>query len=725
MKTKPILYCITLFIVNLIYSQVPAGFIKDNSLSDDFNYPSKNSAFYKKWMDNNPAKWEGPGATKFNSNNVILNGSGKLILAATHFSGGETHTENGKKWIRSVHTGFVASKIRITPPVYFEASMKANDLKLANNFWAKLGTPTNDTEIDVVETYSDKDNSNNNFHIFRKPGIYDYSKQQVLPAGRDVETNFIKYGCYWISEKEMIFYVDGEERRHIYPCAPRSQDIINHPGGDYFISDALRIILDTEAHTWRGQENVPSKAELDERIKNDPTYSRQMQVDYMYVYKKGPDTNVTFGCGDGSSPTSTGTATSGSGKSYITTFPSAIDNSKKGYDVKALFGQSGKAIISLKDKNSGFKSYGFTSKNVNAGDNDINFYIKIDIPIPAFGTDLIWELEMTNGATGYDSKSVKFDGEPSLSTLSAIPQSTNNNGSGNPSIQQAQSSVSRAIKGYSLKAYFPQSGYASFHLKDKNNNYKSYGQVGKSVSAGSTVNFWLKMKEYISGNNLDLIWELKVDEGRKGYAVKNVGIGNAATPTNIKTAPTNTNSGSGNPSIQQAQTSISRAVKGYSLKAYFPQSGYASFHLKDKNNNYKSYGQVGKSVSAGSTVNFWLKMKEYISGNNLDLIWELKVDDGRKGYAVKNVGINSAKKLSRSIDNWSLANNPVNENFVEVLGTTDLNVVLYNIDGIVIPCNKYLSETKNSVVVEFSHSINIGMYILKSVNGKSLKLIKN
>ncbi|WP_010177315.1 LamG domain-containing protein [Aquimarina agarilytica] len=646
-----------LFSVQLLFAQsvkLPEGFTKDSSLSDDFNYGSDKKGMSDKWDDFNSSGWKGPGPTEFRSENITFK-DGKLIIKASHFEGGEKHFENGRTWTRQVHTGYLVSKEDnpISPPVYFEASLKANAIGLASNFWAKRGNIDNSSEIDVVETYSDTDNGSNNYHFFRDKK--DYNDQRRPPVGNDVESNFNVYSCFWKSKTEVIFYVNGKQTRHIYPCAPDPRDRLVDPAGRFF-DENLRIILDCEVHTWRIKQKIanalPTKAALDKL-----TDDQQMQVDYMHVYKPGSGYKVSDPCGSDSSDSTDSAADDKSFSSLsfnqstegannnplILSAPNTVERNIKGYPLKASFSQDGYAIFHLKDRNNGWKSYGHVGKQVTSG-KQYNFWLKTNEYISGNNLDLVWEIKVNNGAKGFAVKSTNVNnGGNNQDTFS-------NNSS--PTIQNAPSSIVRNIKGYNLQAYFPQGGYAIFHLKDKNNGWKSYGQVGKRVTSGSTHNFWLKTNQYISGNNLDLIWEVKVDNGAKGFAVK-------STSLNSGGGNQNTVSNNSNATIQNAPSSIVRNIKGYNLQAYFPQGGYAIFHLKDKNNSWKSYGQVGKRVTSGSTHNFWLKTNQYISGNNLDLIWEVKVDNGAKGFAVKSTSVNSGGGNQNTVSN---NNNPTIQN---------------------------------------------------------------
>ena len=251
----------------------------DPSLSDDFNYetgdPSGRAEFDRRWNDWKPDHWFGPGATHFSEENYVVSG-GMLTIRASRIPVEDQTPSDDAGFTRTVYTSYITSEAMLRPGCYTEVMMKGTGTTLSSNFW--MIDDRNQTEIDVVEIYGDGDwfprRPASAVHFQRRGGSGDVFKQLHHPKGNIVyAAGFHRYGVHWISETELRFYYDGEPVRTL-----DLTEEIPDPSGRY-LDQPVRLILDLEAHAWRGTDKVPGVADLDDDSGN------AMHVDWVRTYR--------------------------------------------------------------------------------------------------------------------------------------------------------------------------------------------------------------------------------------------------------------------------------------------------------------------------------------------------------------------------------------------------------------------------------------------------------
>ena len=97
--------------------------------------------------------------------------------------------------------------------------------------------------------------------------------------------------------------------------------------------------------------------------------------------------------------------------------------------------------------------------------------------------------------------------------------------------------------------------------------------------------------------------------------------------------------------------------------------------------------------------------------------WKL-VKNGSKEFNPKEiVAVENSKELVA-------LSNPITDSFVQINGTSNPDATVFNLQGAATPCRITTGADENSIVVEFEDTVATGIYILKTADGKSLKLIK-
>ncbi len=251
----------------------------DATLSDEFNYdtttPDGRGAFANIWSDHKPDNWFGPGATHFSKDNYVVNG-GVLTIFASRIPTAKQTPSDDEGFTRNTYTSYITSKATLRPGCYTEVMMKGTATTLSSNFW--MIDDKNETEIDVVEIYGDGDwfprHPATDVHFQRRGGNGDVHKQAHHPKdGTKYAFDFHRYGVYWISDTQLQFFYDGQRVRTL--SLPKE---IVDPSGKY-LDQPVRLILDLEAHAWRGTDKVPTDADLSDAKKNN------MQVDWVRTYR--------------------------------------------------------------------------------------------------------------------------------------------------------------------------------------------------------------------------------------------------------------------------------------------------------------------------------------------------------------------------------------------------------------------------------------------------------
>jgi beta-agarase len=251
----------------------------DWDLSDEFNYnsttPVGQAAFLGKWNDWKPDHWFGPGATYFSRDNYFV-GRGLLTIFGSRVPLEDQIASDDAGFIRTTYASYITSKAKLRPGSYTEVMMKGGGTTLSSNFW--MIDDKNETEIDVVEIYGDGNwfprHPATNVHFQRRGGNGDVNHQAHHPMdGINYAATWHRYGVYWMSNTDLEFFYDGQLVRRL----DLTQEIVD-PSGQY-LNEPVRLIIDLEAHAWRGIEAIPSDSSL-----NDSTINN-MQVDWIRTYR--------------------------------------------------------------------------------------------------------------------------------------------------------------------------------------------------------------------------------------------------------------------------------------------------------------------------------------------------------------------------------------------------------------------------------------------------------
>ncbi|MDO6612296.1 RICIN domain-containing protein [Shewanella sp. 1_MG-2023] len=263
----------------------------NENYSDSFNYSGKNATFTSKWNDTYFNAWEGPGLTRWSSNESWVS-DGNLIISAS------------RKAPNLVNAGVITSKTKVKYPIFLEASIKVSNLELSSNFW--LLSESDEREIDILEVYGGAretwfaQNMSTNFHVFLRNSDNsirsDFNDQtHNTPVwGNNWREGFHRFGAYWKSPTDVTFYIDGQETPQgswdevVMKDKDYTGAIMNKD--QYNMDEEMFIILDTEDHSWRSEAgNVATDADLADGSKN------KMYVDWIRVYQP-----VSDGSGGGS-----------------------------------------------------------------------------------------------------------------------------------------------------------------------------------------------------------------------------------------------------------------------------------------------------------------------------------------------------------------------------------------------------------------------------------------
>ncbi len=102
--------------------------------------------------------------------------------------------------------------------------------------------------------------------------------------------------------------------------------------------------------------------------------------------------------------------------------------------------------------------------------------------------------------------------------------------------------------------------------------------------------------------------------------------------------------------------------------------------------------------------------------------WKLVKKKKKKGKKELTLG---EETIGGSNNNNIISPNPFVENYVELQGTDDVDVEVYDLQGKIVPSRITLGVDENSVIIEFEDSVGPGTYFIKTTNGKTFKILKN
>ncbi len=233
------------------------------SLSDDFDRWDNDKWFKPLWNYGVPVSMqaENAGVT-----------DGKLWIKATLDEGAE-------RWFK---TSRVQSRQQISYPMYTESRIKTAHISAYNTFWMNNGNISNRNEIDIIENNS-KPSCNcqpdfpwqmnsQYFHVVnddtqRNKGNFDNRNLSAANPLRGVKWNedYHTVGVWWINERDIQFYLDGEPAGSVVSARDFTRD--------------LNIIWDlwTVDEPWLG--GLPPQEDLSNEAVN------TMRIDWVRTWK--------------------------------------------------------------------------------------------------------------------------------------------------------------------------------------------------------------------------------------------------------------------------------------------------------------------------------------------------------------------------------------------------------------------------------------------------------
>ncbi len=263
----------------------------DRELSDDFSYTfepsSKTVILNGKWTNFYHGNWEGPGATKWVGENVLV-ADGNLLIKATRKEGEKKiftiDCDNDgvpETWeLPATRMGCVTSTKRVKYPVFIEVRARITDAVLASDVW--LLSPDDTQEIDIIEAYggpgSDKRNAwladkiHMSHHTFIRKPFKDYQPKDSGSWHKRQGVNkwggkWVRVGIYWRDPKHLEYYVDGERVRIISDKAFATRDM----GGEWIYAYPKPLENGELPKDASGNQSFIEACSLEEAQKNSTT----------------------------------------------------------------------------------------------------------------------------------------------------------------------------------------------------------------------------------------------------------------------------------------------------------------------------------------------------------------------------------------------------------------------------------------------------------------------
>lgn len=161
--------------------------------------------------------------------------------------------------------GAVASKAKDAYFGYYECRMKASSISMSSTFWLKnkpegRDCPREQLELDIVEAvgrqktgWDFRNVMKSNTHIFHSPCEGDKivksegGQCKISPPANEA---FHTYGCWWVDENTLHFYLDGDYKFTVHPSTHFRDKPFNRP---------MYMHIVTETYNW---ETPPTPDEL-------------------------------------------------------------------------------------------------------------------------------------------------------------------------------------------------------------------------------------------------------------------------------------------------------------------------------------------------------------------------------------------------------------------------------------------------------------------------------
>ncbi|MEM9830440.1 MAG: family 16 glycosylhydrolase [Bacteroidota bacterium] len=239
------------------YAQTPPApegyeWVKNESFSDEFNGLSLDTT---KWYDRSPYWVHGRPPATFRAYSVSVK-DGNMQIKNSVLEGDEKY---------SIAGGAVASRSKDAYFGYYEVRMKASSISMSSTFWLKNKPESDDCpreqlELDIVEVVGMQKTGHDfrnvlhvNSHIFHtdcegeKVVKSEGGTCEISPAANEA---FHTYGCWWVDETTLKFYLDGEYQFTVNPSTYFRDKPFNRP---------MYMHMVTETYNW---ESPPTEEEL-------------------------------------------------------------------------------------------------------------------------------------------------------------------------------------------------------------------------------------------------------------------------------------------------------------------------------------------------------------------------------------------------------------------------------------------------------------------------------
>lgn len=243
-------------------------------MTDEFNGRRVDEDKWQIEPKGNGWNWIGRVPGLFLADNVAVD-DGKLKVTVSKLDGPETI--NGKEFlyqgaiVRSHHAG--------EPGWFFECKMKANATEMSSTFWLMTkGHTIKKLEMDIQEcvgTISDNADPwvNGWDRIFHSNLIHRQNQhnpeplqiQKGIKLEKENHKRFYTYGAWWKSEREVLFYLDGE---HVYTLVPEV---------DWDVPAYIQMAIET--YDWNP---VPERGSMVERGSLE---ERQTQYEWVRTWR--------------------------------------------------------------------------------------------------------------------------------------------------------------------------------------------------------------------------------------------------------------------------------------------------------------------------------------------------------------------------------------------------------------------------------------------------------
>ncbi|MDF9796466.1 hypothetical protein OKW21_001729 [Catalinimonas alkaloidigena] len=272
---KPLkLILVLISLTHFAYAQTPPPpegykWVKNEKFSDEFNGDHLDTT---KWYARSPYWKHGRPPATFRAYAVSVK-DGNMQIKNSVLEGDDKYNIAG---------GAVASRAKDAYFGYYEARMKASSISMSSTFWMKNKPESNECpreqlELDIVEIVGKQKTGgdfrnvmHSNTHIFHTPCEGDQIVKSkggqcaISPAANEA---YHVYGCWWIDENTLKFYLDGEHKFTVNPSTHFRDKPFNRP---------MYMHMVTETYNW---ETPPTPEELNNDDINKTYY------DWVRAYK--------------------------------------------------------------------------------------------------------------------------------------------------------------------------------------------------------------------------------------------------------------------------------------------------------------------------------------------------------------------------------------------------------------------------------------------------------